>query len=205
MDRGEKDLDGLGEFLEEGLAYHTSGTVAFEDPERENTGRKNLKQALLSPEKHSPVEVVYTFGGVNSFGSPNNLLWTLRFDGLVYTMRMVNSIGMKPSPRYSHCMTVLEPQNVLVIYGGKSEGQSEFYNDLFVFVPESATWSKVDLSETTPLPQLAGGAIAGFGNEVFVFGGSNQQGYAPFEAYCVTLRREKNLQVRLKQKFICLR
>lgn len=205
MDRGDKEPDGLGQFLEEGLAYHTSGTVVLEAPDRESPGRKLSKQATLSPERFAPSEMVYTFGGVNGCGMPNNVMWTLRFEGLVYTMRLVNTIGSKPSPRYAHCMTVLEPQNVIVVYGGKSEGQSEFFSDLFVFVPESATWCRVDLTETTPLPKLAGGAIAGFGNEVFVFGGSNQQGYAPFEVFRVKLRREKNLQVRLKQKLICLR
>ena len=204
MDRGDKEPDGLGDFLEEGLAYHTSATVVLEELDRDSPARRLPKQSV-SPEKSAASEVVYTFGGVNGSGTPNNEMWTLRFEGLVYTMRAVHSIGSRPSPRYGHSMTVLEPQNVLAIFGGKSEGQSEFFSDLFVFVPESATWSRVDLGESTPLPRLAGAGIAGFGSELFVFGGANQQGYAPFDAYRVSLRREKNLQVRLKQKLICLR
>ena len=178
--------------------------VSLEDPERENLVKlsKGLSQPV--PERPSVSELIYTFGGINRAGEPNNIMWTLKFEGLGYNMRLVNSIGKKPEPRYAHSMTLLDPLNLVVVYGGKNEGQREFFKDLYIFVPESTTWSHVAV-EGEPLPGLANASISGYNNEVFIFGGATSEGYSPFNVYRATLRKEKNMQIRLKQKILCLR
>ena len=139
--------------------------------------------------KYPPAEI-YTFGGMNSEGQVNNLIWLLVFDGIMLHSRPINTLGTRPEPRYDHAMVALDEYKIIVVHGGRSQSQETIYNDMFVFVPESMIWSKVIIDKPGLLPSLASHGIAGKYTDLYIFGGLDQNGYSAFYVHKVYLRRD---------------
>lgn len=192
--------------IDDGLVKHRS--IVFnpiEDVKEEKINTKTSRSTVVNKEQgikqlHSKI---YTFGGINSQGVTNNLLWMLVFDGFNFHSEPVHTLGTRPEPRYDHAMVALEEYKVIVIHGGRSEHQDHIFNDLFVFIPESLIWSKVAIDRNFSLPAISNHCLLSSLSEVYILGGLNSQGYSTFDVCRLRLRRKVGSDNSYKQTALC--
>lgn len=196
-----------------GLAHHASVAIGgFDDlPSRkgfmyQNSAIYSNAVALAHMEaRDKGIEGMYTFGGHDSAGDTNNHMWLLQVDGHIISSRYIHAIGRRPRARFGHSLTLLEEQNIIVLYGGCSGDQRLNFCDLFIFIPESITWSEIRLDKGPSLTPVNGGAMCSSKNEIFIFGGMGDKGFTVFHSLKVTLRRDRTEPSELKYKQLCRR
>lgn len=198
--------------IEMGLSHHKSvvlGQKLREDYSRQSVRIYNnpVQAAKIYDAQHKATTAeIYTFGGKNSEGETNNMLWSLVFDGIVFHSKPLNTLGTRPEPRYDHAMVALEDYKIIVVHGGRNETQDIIFNDLFVFVPESMVWSRILIDQPGIPPSLASHSIAGKFTDLYIFGGLDHLGYSSFHVYKVSLRRDNIEQLNsYKTTTICRR
>jgi N-acetylneuraminic acid mutarotase len=180
--------------IDDGIVKHKSVVFSSQDVSSEDKGTLlRLPKKSIGGKEGNPKQQnckIYTFGGLNSEGIANNMLWLLVFDGLGFHSEPLHTLGTRPEPRYDHAMVALEEYKVIAIHGGRNQNQDHLFSDLFVFVPESLTWSRVIIDKPLELPSISNHCIMAAFSEIFILGGLNMQGYSTFDIYRLRLRRE---------------
>ena len=122
---------------------------------------------------------IYIFGGKTKTGITKSLaIITKRMKEVFYEKATASGTG--PCARYNHSMNYCDSLNILVIYGGKSEGASKstesttILNDVHILSIDLMTWSKIETSPNVVIPRRALHSADIIGNELFIFGGINE-------------------------------
>ena len=138
---------------------------------------------------------IYIFGGKSKYignGSISNDFYVLIIGNDPCFWRKIENVkGTKPTPRYFHSMNFYEPGNFLIIHGGRNDYNGENYalDDTFIFDLELFQWHKVHLlgiDKNSILPRC-GHSSAIVGNQLFIFGGMNNNSYIGSSMFILNL------------------
>lgn len=113
---------------------------------------------------------LYIFGGHDGRKICFHDLHTLDLDASTATGRWEQIKLAGEVPKLSGASSGVVWKNRLVVFGGSNS--REFSNDVFVFVPETATWARVEATGCVP-PGRAAHTACVVNDRVFLFGGSN--------------------------------
>ncbi|KAL9651198.1 hypothetical protein ABK040_008269 [Willaertia magna] len=114
---------------------------------------------------------IFLFGGITDTGDLQNDTYTLDVEEFKWSLCYCG-VESKPSPRFGHSATLLEP-SYMIVFGGKG-GDNLYFNDLYLFNTESLEWSQVEI-ENAPMPR-AYHTMTQCKDNLILFGGLNEKG-----------------------------
>eukprot|EP00759_Apiculatamorpha_spiralis_P014529 PhF_6_TR21154/c0_g1_i1/m.30458 len=118
---------------------------------------------------------IILFGGCSAKGVSNQV-YTFQILKSSWTRRPPSRGGNEPQPRYRHTAVLGTANRLIYVFGGIGSGRALF-DDLWLFSPDSETWTEVKGSGTTPGPRCAHACcMAPDGFHMYVCGGYDAQG-----------------------------
>lgn len=158
--------------------------------------RVGLPEKLGHPAKPSARRAIYVFGGISpEFVSVNTLRLYL-FDK-EWSVRVVKSDGLPPTPRHSCGMAYIPSVECLAIHGGEtfsspdSAAMGPCYNsDLHLFQVQRNCWIRIRFSEQG-LADRTDFSMAVCRNDIIVFGGLNKQNHLSGKILRLELQRDQ--------------
>ena len=138
---------------------------------------------------------IYIFGGKSKYigngGLSNDFYVLVIGNDPCSWQKLENVKGIKPTPIYFHSMNFYEPGNFLIIHGGRNDFKSENYalNDTFIFDLELFQWHKIMLLgiDKNNILQRCGHSSIIAGNQLFIFGGMNNNSYIGSSMFIINL------------------
>lgn len=113
------------------------------------------------------------FGGCNAQTYTNDV-WEMHPATAQWTL--VSAHGKKPQGRYEHSAVWDDTQQRMLVFGGASE--SGKLGDLWSFVPNTGTWTKLTPAGLSPAPRFGqGGAWDPLRRRMLMYGGEHDAGF----------------------------
>lgn len=172
-----------------GRVYHAAVSVfkdgsslrGIYDPiEESNTSSPMNIGIQLKPQPIA--QGIYIFGGLNELSQATDELRFVNFTGKKPLIQaLVETTGIKPSPRYLHTLNYHSGLAYLIVYGGRNDdifsknNQENCFNDIHLLSLSTLGWSEVLFLNKIPRNPRAGHASLVIGTRLFIFGGSNFQ------------------------------
>lgn len=114
---------------------------------------------------------IFTFGGKDKDGKPNNKIAVLNTGGLKSWNTDIKETGVPPEPRWGHSAVLLHYNHAthVAIFGG--ENGAHYFNDVVLFNPDTSRWAKPRTTGKTPLPRVGHSAVALSPEQMLIYGG----------------------------------
>lgn len=119
----------------------------------------------ISPSSH------VVFGGIGALFSNLDDLYV--FDEFSSSWQFVNTKGQRPAARFGH--SAVAHDGKLIVFGGAScrdVKDCTYFNDAFMFVPPTRTWTKLDIQGSYPASREGHAAVM-VGGSMYLFGGAS--------------------------------
>lgn len=181
------------------LSYHSSCLVLSQDNQaktklniydfskgnEEEENKKTISEMIK-------YEGIYIFGGIDENGDFNNSMYILHLgrNPLVCYKPVTN--GKLPSKRYGCSMNYYQNMNYIIIYGGRSR---DSFNDMFIFDILSFDWLEVKLFGCQNPPRAEHSSCI-IDNNLYIFGGCNEENFISAKWFVVSLDFYKNQRTK---------
>lgn len=138
---------------------------------------------------------VYIFGGKDESGVVHSTLWVVRLGTKPLTCYKPECAGKAPEPRLQHSMSYLPSQNLIVIYGGRNESETNYFLDgVSILNLDTLTWATVAVYGNVP-PARFSHSTACYGSKMLVFGGIKNRGYTEAIMHVLELDQVKAVKL----------
>lgn len=159
------------------MAYHKSCLVLKNDTRFASSIYKD-ERAKKNDFNRFQLEGIYVFGGKNEECEVVSDLRVLVMGTKPLNWVYPSTQGVAPSPRYHHSMNFVVSMASVVIYGGRNDsGFPGFFSDIHILRLDTLTWLSCQI-HGDELCRRSSHGVCVSGTQLFIFGGTNDEGYA---------------------------
>lgn len=147
-------------------------------------------------------EGIYLFGGMNEQQAIFNHLKVLKLGSYPLKWIEPETRGIPPQPRYLHSMNYFQDLNIIIIYGGRNDKNSQpILSDICILNIFNLCWSKVSLHGLGYIPKCSHCTTI-VDSKLIVFGGYTLNEYVSADVYILELNQDLVKNLIAKNKFL---
>eukprot|EP00359_Climacostomum_virens_P005962 CAMPEP_0204906538 /NCGR_PEP_ID=MMETSP1397-20131031/6030_1 /ASSEMBLY_ACC=CAM_ASM_000891 /TAXON_ID=49980 /ORGANISM="Climacostomum Climacostomum virens, Strain Stock W-24" /LENGTH=488 /DNA_ID=CAMNT_0052075535 /DNA_START=1195 /DNA_END=2661 /DNA_ORIENTATION=+ len=175
------------------LAFHTAVTVLPKEYKDVELTPFGLPEVKIKDNGGMNVKEpgVYIFGGKDESGMVHSTLWVIKLGTKPLTCIKPECSGKVPEPRLQHTMVYLPTQNIIVVYGGRNESETNYFLDnVCILNLDTLNWATVTAFGSIPSARFSHCATC-YGSKMLLFGGIKHRGYTEAVMHVLELDQAK--------------